>query len=49
MPFFVHLRSDFTIRTLPGCIDAQNPDLYPNPITADEFLQERLRAIGLVA
>lgn len=49
MPFFVHLRSDFIIRTLPGCIDAQNPDLYPDPITADEFLQERLRQIGLVA
>ncbi len=48
MPFFVHLRSDFTIRTLPGCIDAQHPDRYPQPVTADEFLQERLREIGLV-
>jgi len=48
MPFFVHLRSDFAIRTLPGCIDAQNPDRYPMPITADQFLQERLREIGLV-
>jgi isopenicillin N synthase-like dioxygenase len=49
MPFFVHLRSDFAIRTLPGCIDAEHPDRYPDPITADEFLQERLREIGLVA
>ncbi len=49
MPFFVHLRSDFTIRTLPGCIDTDNPDRYPAPITADEFLQERLREIGLVS
>ncbi len=49
MPFFVHLRSDFAIRTLPGCIDAQNPDRYPEAITADEFLQERLREIGLMA
>ena len=48
MPFFVHLRSDFEIRTLEGCIDAQHPDRYPEPITADEFLQERLREIGLV-
>lgn len=48
MPFFVHLRSDFSIRTLPGCIDAKHPDRYPEPITADEFLQDRLRAIGLV-
>ncbi|MCB2063224.1 MAG: isopenicillin N synthase family oxygenase [Novosphingobium sp.] len=48
MPFFVHLRSEFEIRTLPGCSDARNPDRYPDPITADAFLQERLREIGLV-
>lgn len=48
MPFFVHLRSDFEIRTLSGCCNAENPDRYPEPITADQFLQERLREIGLV-
>lgn len=48
MPFFVHLRSDFPIRTLPGCIDAQHPDRYPRTVTADDFLQQRLREIGLV-
>lgn len=47
MPFFLHLASDFEIRTLPGCIDAAHPDLYPVPITADEYLQERLVEIGL--
>ncbi|MBB3859018.1 isopenicillin N synthase-like dioxygenase [Novosphingobium hassiacum] len=47
MPFFLHLRSDFPIETLPGCVTAQNPDRYPTPITADEYLQERLREIGL--
>ena len=52
MPFFLHLRSDFPFVTLPGCITAQNPDRYaPNngqpPITADDYLQERLREIGL--
>ena len=47
MPFFLHLRSDFPIETLPGCINAQNPNRYPTPITADEYLQERLREIGL--
>ncbi len=47
MPFFVHLRSDFAFETLPGCIDAQNPDRYPESITADDYLQERLREIGL--
>ena len=48
MPFFLHLRSDFVIRTLPGCIDAEHPDRYPEPITADAYLQERLREIGLI-
>ena len=47
MPFFLHLRSDFPIETLPGCIGPDNPDLYPVPITADDYLQERLREIGL--
>ena len=48
MPFFLHLRSDFVIRTLPGCIDADHPDRYPEPITADDYLQQRLREIGLI-
>jgi isopenicillin N synthase-like dioxygenase len=48
MPFFLHLRSDFVIRTLPGCIDAAHPDRYPEPITADAWLQQRLREIGLI-
>ena len=49
MPFFLHLRSDFPIATLPQCVDAQHPDRYPVPITADDYLQERLREIGLKA
>ncbi|MCJ2181300.1 isopenicillin N synthase family oxygenase [Novosphingobium sp. 1949] len=47
MPFFLHLRSDFRFATLPQCIDAQHPDRYPVSITADDYLQERLREIGL--
>ena len=47
MPFFLHLRSDWPIRTLPQCVSADNPDRYPVPITADAFLQQRLREIGL--
>ena len=47
MPFFLHLRSDFSIKTLPQCITPGNPDRYPQPILADEFLQQRLREIGL--
>jgi isopenicillin N synthase-like dioxygenase len=47
MPFFLHLRSDFPIATLPQCITAENPNHYPEPILADRFLQQRLREIGL--
>jgi isopenicillin N synthase-like dioxygenase len=47
MPFFLHFRSDFPIETLPNCVSAERPDLYPTPITADEYLQERLREIKL--
>ncbi len=48
MPFFVHLRSDFPIRTLPGCITPDNPDRYLEEITANTYLTERLREIGLL-
>jgi isopenicillin N synthase-like dioxygenase len=49
MPFFLHPRSDFLIETLPGCVTVDNPDRYPEAITADDYLQERLREIGLKA
>ncbi|CAA9489679.1 MAG: Oxidoreductase [uncultured Sphingomonadaceae bacterium] len=48
MPFFVHLRSDYEIRTLPGCVTPGNPDRYPEPILADDYLTQRLREIGLL-
>ena len=48
MPFFLHLASDFPIVTLPGCVTAQRPNRYPEPITADDYLQQRLREIGLL-
>ena len=47
MPFFLHLRSDFPFHTLPQCVTPDNPDRYPVSITADDYLQERLREIGL--
>jgi isopenicillin N synthase-like dioxygenase len=46
-PFFLHFNSDYVIRTLPNCVDAGHPDRYPQPITADAYLQERLREIKL--
>ncbi|HEY2346618.1 MAG TPA: 2-oxoglutarate and iron-dependent oxygenase domain-containing protein [Xanthomonadaceae bacterium] len=48
VPFFLHLNPDFLIRTLPQCVDADHPDRYPVPITANEYLMERLREIKLV-
>ena len=47
VPFFLHPNPDFLIKTLPGCISAENPDRYPEPITAHGFLEERLREIKL--
>jgi isopenicillin N synthase-like dioxygenase len=46
-PFFLHFNSDYLIRTLPSCVDAEHPDRYPEPITADDYLKERLREIKL--
>lgn len=46
-PFFLHFNPDYEIRTLPSCIDAAHPDRYPQPITANEYLQQRLREIKL--
>ena len=47
-PFFLHFEPEYRIETLPGCVTAEAPDRYPEPITADEFLQQRLREIKLI-
>jgi isopenicillin N synthase-like dioxygenase len=46
-PFFLHFNPDYEIRTLQTCVDAAHPDRYPQPVTADAYLQERLREIKL--
>jgi isopenicillin N synthase-like dioxygenase len=48
MPFFLHPNPEFLIETLPGCISDANPNRYPEPITAHDYLHERLVEIGLV-
>ena len=48
MPFFLHFRPDFLIETLPSCVSDARPNLYPEPITAHDFLLQRLREIKLV-
>ncbi len=47
-PFFLHFEPEYEIRTLPGCVTADNPDRYPEPITADAYLLQRLREIRLL-
>lgn len=46
IPFFMHPRSEMSLAALPGCVDAANPKLWED-ITAGEFLDQRLREIGL--
>ena len=48
VPFFLHPNPDFEIKTLSGCISADNPDRYPESISAHGYLMERLQEIGLL-
>jgi isopenicillin N synthase-like dioxygenase len=46
-PFFLHPNPDFLIDVLPSTITPDNPKRYPEPITAQGYLEERLREIKL--
>ena len=46
VPFFLHPKSGMDLTSLDSCIDEQHPKLYTD-ITAGEYLDERLREIGL--
>ncbi|NTS64712.1 isopenicillin N synthase family oxygenase [Sphingomonas sp. HHU CXW] len=48
MPFFLHPAPDFLIQTLPQTITPENPDRYPEPISAQDYLMQRLVEIGLI-
>ncbi len=48
MPFFLHFAPDYLIRTLPSCVTADNPNRYPDPITANGYLYQRLKEIRLI-
>ena len=47
-PFFLHFEPEYLIETLPGRVDDQRTDRYPEPITAHDYLMQRLREIKLV-
>lgn len=46
IPFFMHPISEMKLDVLENCIDENNPKKFKN-ITAGEFLDERLRELGL--
>ena len=46
IPFFLHPRSEMPLDCLEDCITENNPIAF-EPITAGEYLDERLREIGL--
>ncbi len=46
VPFFLHPKSAMDLTCLESCIDADHPKKYED-ITAGEYLDERLREIGL--
>lgn len=46
IPFFLHPRSEMRLDCLAACITPENPVHY-TPISAGEYLDERLREIGL--
>ncbi|MBL0199266.1 MAG: isopenicillin N synthase family oxygenase [Chitinophagaceae bacterium] len=48
IPFFLHPKANMSLRCLENCIDVTHPKLYDD-ITAGEYLDERLREIGLKA
>ncbi|MCP9223527.1 isopenicillin N synthase family oxygenase [Erythrobacter sp. LQ02-29] len=47
MPFFLHFRPDFVIEPLAACVSPDEEESASAPITAHEFLMQRLREIKL--
>ncbi len=47
MPFFLALNMEIEIRSIPECVAREGVDHYPEPITAHDYLMQRLREIRL--
>lgn len=47
LPYFLHFNPEFEIATLASCVDEAHPNRYPEPITAQGYLDERLEELGL--
>lgn len=48
VPFFLHPNPDACVDPLPQCISDENPRHYTGTLTADAYLQQRLREIQLL-
>ncbi len=48
VPYFLHPNSDVVLDPVPQCITPDNLSRYDTSITADEYLQQRLREIRLI-
>ena len=46
IPFFMHPRSEMSLNCLPSCVSEKNTKKYTD-ITAGEFLEERIKELGL--
>lgn len=46
VPFFLHPKADMSLAALESCVDTEHPKAYAD-VTAGEYLDERLREIGL--
>lgn len=46
IPFFMHPRSEMSLSCLDGCVNEHHPKQFED-VTAGEFLDERLRELGL--
>jgi len=46
IPFFMHPRSEMDLTCLESCVDTDHPKQFED-VTAGEFLEERLRELGL--
>ncbi len=46
IPFFLHPKSAMSLSALDSCVDASHEKVFPD-VTAGEYLDERLREIGL--
>jgi len=48
IPFFLHPNPEFQIETLTSCVSNDRPNRYASSISADAYLKQRLREIGLL-